>query len=220
MLRAAQIFARRLPARGPAAAALRRPLAVQSVVVPDLGKSISEATVVELCASVGDAIKVDDVVAVLETDKARGGRPTTRRRAARARRSRLRAQVTVEVYSEVAGTVTERAAASRRRRRRATRRRAQVRRRRGRDRARGVRDLPRRRRRGRRGVGWARPGLYGRHGRRRSVGWARRGREWRPGGGGSRRRGGSLGDRRRGQASCRGENPCFGSANQSGRQHD
>jgi len=68
-----------------------RPLAVQSVVVPDLGKSISEATVVELCASVGDAIKVDDVVAVLETDKARGARPRTRARA-RARAGRARAR--------------------------------------------------------------------------------------------------------------------------------
>ena len=65
--------------------ASRRSLAVHSVCVPDLGKSISEATVVELSQPVGARVNVDDVVAVLETDK-----------------------VTVEVYTEHAGVLTER----------------------------------------------------------------------------------------------------------------
>ena len=39
------------------------------VEVPTLGESITEATIVSLERAVGDAVKADEVVAVLETDK-------------------------------------------------------------------------------------------------------------------------------------------------------
>ena len=79
MLRLAARRATRLAA--PTARQPRRSL-VRQVVVPDLGKTISEATVVELAQKLGAAVRPDDVVAVLETDK-----------------------VTVEVYADHAGTV-------------------------------------------------------------------------------------------------------------------
>eukprot|EP01083_Nonionella_stella_P158766 517162_1 len=39
------------------------------VDVPSLGDSISEGTIIELCKNVGESVKVDDVVMVIETDK-------------------------------------------------------------------------------------------------------------------------------------------------------
>jgi len=64
------------------ATAKRRELV--KVEVPTLGESITEATIVSLERAVGDAVKADDVVAVLETDK-----------------------VSVEVYTPKGGVVTE-----------------------------------------------------------------------------------------------------------------
>jgi pyruvate/2-oxoglutarate dehydrogenase complex dihydrolipoamide acyltransferase (E2) component len=40
-----------------------------AVRVPSMGDSISEGQVVEICKAVGDKVAVDEVVAVLETDK-------------------------------------------------------------------------------------------------------------------------------------------------------
>jgi len=56
-------------ARLPAALVQRRCFAMQTIVVPSLGDSITEATVVSLDKAIGDMVKADEVVAVLETDK-------------------------------------------------------------------------------------------------------------------------------------------------------
>merc|ERR1719419_55238 len=37
--------------------------------VPNMGDSISEGTIVELCFKTGDSVNVDDIVAIIETDK-------------------------------------------------------------------------------------------------------------------------------------------------------
>merc|ERR1719499_852968 len=37
--------------------------------VPNMGDSISEGTIVELCFKTGDYVNVDDIVAIIETDK-------------------------------------------------------------------------------------------------------------------------------------------------------
>merc|ERR1719334_138790 len=37
--------------------------------VPNMGDSISEGTIVELCFKKGDYVNVDDIVAIIETDK-------------------------------------------------------------------------------------------------------------------------------------------------------
>merc|ERR1719320_1971371 len=37
--------------------------------VPNMGDSISEGTIVELCFKNGDYVSVDDIVAIIETDK-------------------------------------------------------------------------------------------------------------------------------------------------------
>merc|ERR1719233_2398989 len=37
--------------------------------VPNMGDSISEGTIVELCFKSGDYVNVDDIVAIIETDK-------------------------------------------------------------------------------------------------------------------------------------------------------
>ena len=42
---------------------------MMTVQVPEMGDSISEGTIVEWAAQVGQAVKVDDVVALVETDK-------------------------------------------------------------------------------------------------------------------------------------------------------
>jgi len=56
----------------------------QTIKVPSMGDSITEGTVVEWTAQVGQAVKVDDVVAMVETDK-----------------------VTVEIKAEAEGVVTQ-----------------------------------------------------------------------------------------------------------------
>merc|ERR1719397_1974420 len=37
--------------------------------VPNMGDSISEGTIVELCFKSGDYVNIDDIVAIIETDK-------------------------------------------------------------------------------------------------------------------------------------------------------
>merc|ERR1719173_174618 len=37
--------------------------------VPNMGDSISEGTIVELCFKTGDYVNIDDIVAIIETDK-------------------------------------------------------------------------------------------------------------------------------------------------------
>merc|ERR550534_896615 len=37
--------------------------------VPNMGDSISEGTIVELCFKTGDYVNVDDIVAIIETDR-------------------------------------------------------------------------------------------------------------------------------------------------------
>lgn len=54
------------------------------IVIPALGDSITEATILEVTKAVGDAVDMDEVIAVVETDK-----------------------VTVDIYSPEAGKVTE-----------------------------------------------------------------------------------------------------------------
>lgn len=46
-----------------------RALALQAVVVPGLGDSISQGTVVSLEKRIGEAVAADDIIAILETDK-------------------------------------------------------------------------------------------------------------------------------------------------------
>lgn len=60
-----------------------RGMATQRFPVPSMGDSISEGTILELAKSVGDSVALEEVVALIETDK-----------------------VTVEVRSPAAGTVT------------------------------------------------------------------------------------------------------------------
>ena len=67
----------------PALGRFARLLSVEDVPVPSMGDSITEGTVVEWTAQVGDGVAVDDVVVVIETDK-----------------------VSVEVRSPIAGAVT------------------------------------------------------------------------------------------------------------------
>ncbi|KAJ0400415.1 hypothetical protein P43SY_001693 [Pythium insidiosum] len=57
-------------ASAPAAAAAVEPTGeAQTVVVPSMGDSISEGTIVSWLKSAGDAVAADDVVVVIETDK-------------------------------------------------------------------------------------------------------------------------------------------------------
>ena len=53
----------------PALGRFARLLSVEDVPVPSMGDSITEGTVVEWTAQVGDGVAVDDVVVVIETDK-------------------------------------------------------------------------------------------------------------------------------------------------------
>jgi len=66
------------------ASATQRLLEKQTVNVPTMGDSITEGTVVEWTAQVGQKVQVDDVVAMVETDK-----------------------VTVEIKAESEGVVTQ-----------------------------------------------------------------------------------------------------------------
>jgi hypothetical protein len=50
---------------------LRRQFAITAVPVPNMGDSISEGTVLKFTKGKGEAVAVDEIVAVLETDKAR-----------------------------------------------------------------------------------------------------------------------------------------------------
>ena len=68
----------------PALGRFARLLSVEDVPVPSMGDSITEGTVVEWTAQVGDGVAVDDVVVVIETDK-----------------------VSVEVRTPIAGAITE-----------------------------------------------------------------------------------------------------------------
>jgi len=68
----------------PALGRFARLLSVEDVPVPSMGDSITEGTVVEWTAQVGDGVAVDDVVVVIETDK-----------------------VSVEVRTPVGGAITE-----------------------------------------------------------------------------------------------------------------
>jgi 2-oxoglutarate dehydrogenase E2 component (dihydrolipoamide succinyltransferase) len=63
--------------------ALRRSLATQRFPVPAMGDSITEGTLLELTKKVGDYVAMEEVLAMVETDK-----------------------VTVEVRSPAAGTIT------------------------------------------------------------------------------------------------------------------
>ncbi|GAX21930.1 hypothetical protein FisN_40Hh021 [Fistulifera solaris] len=56
----------------------------RSIKVPSMGDSITEGTIVEWTAQVGQAVQADDVVALVETDK-----------------------VTVEIKSEISGVITK-----------------------------------------------------------------------------------------------------------------
>ena len=47
----------------------RRTFAVTGVPVPNMGDSISEGTVLKFTKAKGEAVAVDEIVAVLETDK-------------------------------------------------------------------------------------------------------------------------------------------------------
>ena len=47
----------------------RRAFAVTGVPVPNMGDSISEGTVLKFTKAQGEAVAVDEIVAVLETDK-------------------------------------------------------------------------------------------------------------------------------------------------------
>ena len=44
-------------------------LASKVINVPSMGDSISEGTLVEIRKSIGDSVQVDDIVAILDTDK-------------------------------------------------------------------------------------------------------------------------------------------------------
>lgn len=56
----------------------------KTIKVPTMGDSITEGTIVEWTAAVGQAVQPDDVVALVETDK-----------------------VTVEIKAELAGVLTQ-----------------------------------------------------------------------------------------------------------------
>ncbi len=55
-----------------------------TVQVPTMGDSITEGTVVEWAADIGQAVKVDDVIALVETDK-----------------------VTIDIKAEIDGVITK-----------------------------------------------------------------------------------------------------------------
>merc|ERR1719461_641384 len=61
-----------------------RTFAIKPCLVPNMGDSITEGVVVEWCKNEGDYAAVDDIVAIIETDK-----------------------VSVEVRAEDAGVITE-----------------------------------------------------------------------------------------------------------------
>ena len=74
-----------LPSAMPAARGVGvRFFGTEVIPVPSMGDSITEGTVVEWTVGVGDAVKVDDIVVVIETDK-----------------------VSVEVRTPVGGAITE-----------------------------------------------------------------------------------------------------------------
>ena len=66
----------------------QRLFSVTTVNVPNMGDSISEGILVECTKSVGEAVAVDDVVAVIETDK-----------------------VSIDIRTDFAGVITEQLAA-------------------------------------------------------------------------------------------------------------
>ena len=72
------------PRQRPALGRFARLFSVEEIPVPSMGDSITEGTVVEWTANVGDGVKMDDVVVVIETDK-----------------------VSIEVRTPVGGAITE-----------------------------------------------------------------------------------------------------------------
>jgi len=72
------------PRQRPALGRFARLFSVEEIPVPSMGDSITEGTVVEWTAGIGDGVKMDDVVVVIETDK-----------------------VSIEVRTPVGGAITE-----------------------------------------------------------------------------------------------------------------